>query len=85
MVEDNLARFRADPAKIRVSIRRSRGTWVVCVWSYQRAAGAIAEEPDPKKATLSALKRAETRGFDGIDLGMGRAYPHPQKGEFRAS
>lgn len=74
-----LTRFRADPRKVRVSICRDGDVWVAHVaprdaphiaWGscrHRRAAAAI----------VLALRQAERASLDGVDMSMGRAYPHP--------
>jgi hypothetical protein len=74
-----LARFRADPRKVRVAIRRSGSEWVACVSnraSYGRRFEAVAT--GPRKALVKALLLADADGLDGVDLSMGWAYEHPQ-------
>ena len=78
-----LTRFRADPSKVRVSIRPIGKEWCVTV------RGTIEGEPGvllttgrtPKTSLLHALRRAQFYMFDGIDLKMGRTYAPPMKGE----
>jgi hypothetical protein len=85
MAEDSSERFRADPAKVRVSIRAIPGGWRVCVWPLGSMWCDMAEGANPEETTTVALHRAAKRGVKGINLGMGRAYPHPQKGASCAS
>ena len=75
----SLARFRAAPAMVRVSIRRDGDAWVAHVtprdaphipWGscrHRRAAAAI----------VLALRQAERASLDGVDFSMGRVVPHP--------
>ncbi len=74
------ARFRADPAKVRVRVRRcENGTH----WSVEVSSGGMAvyrADTGPRKALVRALRAAEAAGLPGIDLGMGRAYEHPWGG-----
>ena len=74
-----LTRFRADPRKARVSIRRDGNVWVAHVaprdaphitWGscrHRRAAAAI----------VLALRQAERASLDGVDFSMGWSMPHP--------
>jgi hypothetical protein len=73
-----LARFRANPRKVRVGIRREDGGWVATV--ALRAGGRMfeARATGPRKAVVKALLMADASGMDGIDLGMGWTYEHPQ-------
>ena len=76
-----LARFRADPSKVRVSVRRSSdGLFMV----------KIAERADDKRlvvgahlvvrsAVYRALLLAQAAGLDGVDLDLAWTYPHPQR------
>ena len=76
---NGLVRFRADPQKIRVSVRRSRGGgWVAFViprgepGPYHRARHRYAY-----RAVILALTAAERAGVDGVDLSMSWAFLHP--------
>ena len=76
-----LARFYADPRKVRVSIRR----WLPAVadedvWRAQATAGelsAVSFSTIPAIAVREALEMAEAVGIDGIDLGLCGTYHHP--------
>ena len=74
-----LTRFRADPRKVRVSIRQSDVGWVARVASRD-GARTISEwhKLSPVRAVVKALLAAERSGLPGIDLSMGWAYDHPQ-------
>ena len=81
-----LARFRADPSKVRVSVIRCeqddgrRKTWWYATISTRPgvpyrgvgAPGVTAEE-----ALWEALLVADCERIPGIDLGMDSAYEHP--------
>lgn len=74
-----LSRFRADPRKVRVSVRRSGAAWTACVSDkacYGHRYEAVAS--GPRKALVKALLLADADGLDGVDLSMGWAYEHPQ-------
>lgn len=79
-----LARFRADPSKVRVSIRRMpNGWWRATVEERDVGQNAI-ELPftgmhklSPVRAVVRALLAADRAQLPGIDLGMGWAYEHP--------
>jgi len=74
-----LARFRADPRKVRVAIRRVGREWVV--WISSRATptrGCEGRATGPRKALAKALLAADAANLDGVDLSMGWAYEHPQ-------
>jgi len=75
-----LTRFRADPRKVRVSIRRNGSNWVASVsnkTTYGPRFEAIAT--GPRKALVKALLLADAGGLEGVDLSMGWAYEHPQQ------
>lgn len=75
-----LARFRADPSRVRVAIRRSGETWTVSVSERGAEEGDPvhrATARSPSVATLRALGSALACGMQGIDLGMDWAYDHP--------
>lgn len=84
-----LARFRADPRRVRIGVRRSNGGWVGGgdrAWDVtitSRGSGMVVTRRDrsPLKALVKALRCAEESGMPGIDLGMQWAYNHPQKPE----
>ena len=81
-----LARFRVDPSKLRVQIKRceqddgQRKTWWYATISTRPgvpyrgvgAPGVTAEE-----ALWEALLIADNERIPGIDLGMDNAYEHP--------
>ena len=73
---DSLARFRADPSKVRVSIRRDGDRWVATVSSRSSRADSRCFHADPIVATKTALRGADSH-IPGIDLGMEHAYEHP--------
>ena len=73
----HLARFRADPKKIRCSIRPCKRGWRAIVAIRDSDFSRSAESKNPETAMFRALKRAEDAGFKGIDLGMQWAYDHP--------
>src|ERR1700734_2908896 len=76
---NGIARFRADPRKIRVAIRRDGDHW--------RATVAYLNDPDnffyvgwavdPKSAINEAMGKAIRSYLDGIDKDMDHAYDHP--------
>lgn len=75
-----LARFRANPHIVRVSIRRDDGGWAVAVQElrgYRRIARAW--NKSPAKAVVVAMRIAESECFGGIDMGMDWTYDHPQR------
>lgn len=87
MTDRFLSRFRADPKKVRVSVRRCTGPgtwrgrtewWYASIGNCQ--AGIFVGSPGttPVRAVVQALGLAEERNMPGIDLGMGWAYDHPQ-------
>jgi hypothetical protein len=74
-----LVRWRADPAKVRVSIRRSaaEGIWSVCVAERATGANVVGWGSSPSDLIDRMLRRAFQQSFDGIDLGLQWSYPHP--------
>ena len=78
---DHLARFRANPSKVRVSVRPNKGQYSAYVAGFIKDMhySCKATDNDPEKAVADALRHAEDAGMSGIDLGMGNAYPHPMK------
>lgn len=73
-----LVRLRADPAKVRCSIRREGDQWRVWVRELGAKVVLTATGKDPTAAMLSALEKAKNIGMDGIDLDLMWAYDHPQ-------
>ena len=74
-----LARFRANPSKVRIGIRREETWWVATVSSRDpRGPVYQATATGPRKALVKALLSADADGLDGVDLSMGWAYDHPQ-------
>jgi len=74
---DKLVRWRANPEKIRVSIRKSNEFWLVTVRSLITDDFVFATCTDPEEAVMNALEKAELENFDGVDIGMQWAYTHP--------
>jgi hypothetical protein len=74
-----LVRWRANPEKIRVSIRSSNEHWQVTVTCRATGEFITCKSKIPARAIMRALRLAEKKGFDGTDLGMGWAYRHPWK------
>lgn len=73
-----VARFRADPAKVRVGIRWVHDRWMVTVESRTDPTLQItASRTDPEVAVTAALNTAYDFGIIGVDLGMCRTYDHP--------
>jgi hypothetical protein len=78
-----LARFRADPAKVRVTVHRAEkgGGELGYQWWAEVSSRETGEvwarvwHEDANKAVMYALRRAS--GRDGVDLSMGCAYEHP--------
>lgn len=76
-----LRRFRVDPEKVRVSIRRSPGgNWIAIVASRHDPSGCRAwyVSSSPERAGAEAPWLAEDAHIPGIDLAMDWVYPHPQ-------
>jgi hypothetical protein len=87
-----LARFRADPAKVRVTVRRTvtpllHVRYVVTIVETGSGFRVSGSHPVPRSAILRALLAAEAAGIEGIDLAMGSTYPHPHRtgGSFERS
>lgn len=80
--EGSLARFRADPALITVSIRRDSPDemWCVTVTDRYGWMGSVStRDKDPIQAVGRALQMAEAKKFPGIDLELQWTYDHPWK------
>lgn len=90
MNPDDLVRLRADPSKVRVSVRRRTGWWIVTITSLVTGAdvsvyrAVVTGVPICQTAAMigvaleHALQRAYDSGIPGIDPGCQWAYHHPQ-------
>jgi hypothetical protein len=72
-----LARFRADPSRIRVSIRPLVGGWKVTIASRDGHQTCSDIDADLERALDRALAFAEHLEFPGIDRHMSWSYQHP--------
>jgi hypothetical protein len=72
------ARFRADPQKLRVSIRDYVGAWRVAIVPRDGSGtGVWAWGTSPKKALAAALQKAERANMPGLNLSLSWAHEHP--------
>lgn len=74
-------RFRADPRKVRVTIRK-KNFGNISGWSARVCARHAENEreffsDDPRLAVQAALEHAGREGVAGVDLGLQWAYGHP--------
>lgn len=76
MDPNNLARFRADPSKVRVSVRPCRGAFFIRVQSRTEGIEVSTHHSCPITGVMTVLKTA-SKLMDGIDLRMQWACPHP--------
>lgn len=78
---ERYARFRADPAKVRVALRKEGDFWCATVSSRPRLRIAdkvhTASARSPQCAINDALHKASFAKLPGIDLDMDWAYTHP--------
>jgi hypothetical protein len=76
-----LTRFRADPRKVRVSVRRRGDTWRASLMGevpgFARPQVVAVDGKHASVAIGQALRRAVTAGMLGIDIAMGWSYLHP--------
>lgn len=73
-----LVRFRVDPTRLRVSMRRlPDGEWEACVATRDDSALVARGGNTPRKALARALRAADEEGLPGVDLHMQWAYEHP--------
>lgn len=84
MDPSKLVRLRANPKKVRVSIGHfttdEHDWWRVTVQSLEEPEHkVIVYAREPRAGVVKALRGAWHNGMPGIDLGMGWAYPHPQR------
>ena len=77
---NGLARFRADPAKVRVSVRRYGQRWLATVRAAKQPAVEWSRQArHPVIAVILALRAAERGGVKGVDLDMSCSYFHPMR------
>ncbi len=78
--EQKLVRWRADPEKIRVTVRKEGSNYCVkllCKTTGRMLAASWNSVPD--NAITQALEYAERNNVPGIDLHMQWTYEHPWK------
>lgn len=76
-----IVRFRADPKKIRIGIRFINACDAYQFMMTERLTGkhvATILDDDVEMGLDRLLEIAEEKKIDGIDIGMGCAYDHPQ-------
>jgi hypothetical protein len=73
-----LARFRADPSKVRVAIRREGTEWLVIIATRSDDRLVARHGRSPIKTLVRTLRAAADMDMPGIDLAMSWAYDHPQ-------
>jgi len=79
-VEGNaLARFRANPARVRISVRREGDRFRAAVSSRidEKFPHTFGYARSARAAVLSALRRAKEVGLSGVDLELSWTYEHP--------
>ncbi len=78
----NLVRFRANPKKVRISLRQRGNEWFVTIArrpDHWRSPAICLSGASARKTLVLALHAASEANMPGIDMGMGWAYPHPQR------
>lgn len=77
-----LSRFRADPSRVRVSIRRCADKWIATIGPRDPSMRELPTNTVVDASALKALARcfqfAEADELPGIDRHMQWAYEHPQ-------
>jgi hypothetical protein len=83
----SLARFRADPRRVRVAVRRFGSCYLAmvrdrsCAYARSYEAAHVSAE----RAVILALEHAARSALSGVDLGMQWAYEHPWGSTGRAA
>ncbi len=79
MSSHRLCRFRADPYKVRVGVRRSMSGYLATVSKAAQKVGVVyvAFDAEAAVAIFKALQRAEDDHLEGIDLELESTYLHP--------
>lgn len=75
---DRLARFRADPSKIHVRVRRYPNGWLAAFIPSAQGAAAFGTGRTAVRAVVRAFMQAKQIEMPGLDPSMGWAYVHPQ-------
>jgi hypothetical protein len=71
-------RFRADPARVRVSIRRVGDVYSATITERGDCPLVIIKQGrTPRAAVMRALRAAHKHRMRGVDFGMQWSYPHP--------
>ena len=83
MADRFLARFRADPSKIRVTVRhfgddRHGSYWRASIGNKETGQWVSAPGTTAIRAVVATFQLAEEHDVKGIDRHMGWAYDHPQ-------
>lgn len=75
-----LARFRADPEKVRVSVCAVKGGWRVRVGPRDDPNHfvQVVGDAQPEIMIILLLRHAECERLEGVDLDMSWTYRHPQ-------
>jgi hypothetical protein len=73
----NPTRFRADPKRIRVSVRRFPDGWRATVSLVGFDRQITVQNVDPGRAVMKALWQVQT--WPGVDIDMESLYVHPQR------
>lgn len=79
-----LDRFRANPSRVRVSVRHLRAKRLATIRGKREdgdAVEVVLRSHSAERAVLGALKRAAKKGMSGVDLGMEFTYDHPFREE----
>ena len=73
-----LVRWRAEPERVRVAVRREGAMWVATITS-RRDEGAryVGRHRYAYRAVVRALLSAEMAQLDGVNLAMSWAFLHP--------
>lgn len=78
-VPRRLARFRADPERVRIAIQPSGGGWSICIEPRGGGVRMLHWCRGPVHISDELLEQARDAGIAGIDVYMAWAYPHPQR------
>jgi len=79
MDPNNLAKFRADPSKVRVSVRQDGSMYRATVASLLSDSCFWSTNSDPRLAVSHAIEAADACNMRGIDLDMQGEYTHPMR------
>lgn len=79
-MKNNLVRWRADPERVRISVRKTRDVWMATATSLVIEHKSVyAYDADPETAVNDVLLKDKAQDYPGLDLDLQWTYEHPWK------